>query len=206
MNQNPTIPPVPKRPPAKLPNIPPVKEIAGSRSYHVDPYQGINRIHPAEHPKRRPTPSEVDLHVVRHDEQIKGLGKELSGLADRVSDLEDVSKSVDAKLDKICEVQAQEIQNRKISEAVKDDEKVREDQKTKRLQAILIAIPLILSPLLGFGASYLSKPTPDYKTNTVVVAQYNKDSAACLEHSKARAEFEACIREAQLKNTPVFEK
>ena len=199
MSQNPTIPPVPKRPPAKPNKIPPVTETTGARAYHVNPYQGINQLHPVEQSKRRPTPSEVDLHVVRHDEKINGLER-------RVGDLEDVAKSVDTKLDKISDAIAKSDHERSLEKAIKEDAKVVEDQKTKRLQAILIAIPLILSPLLGFGASYLSKPTPDYKTDSVIVSEYNQDAADCRKKSSGKDTFVACIREAQLKNTPAFDK
>lgn len=199
MPQNPTIPPVPKRPPAKPIKIPPVTETHGSRSYHVDPYHGINQIRPMEAPKRHATPSEVDLHVVRHDEQLKAHER-------RIGDLEGVADVVDKKLDKISDAITKSDNERALEKAIKDDEKVKEDQKTKRVQAILIAIPLILSPILGFASSYLSKPTPDYKTDTVIVSEYNQDAAECRDKSKGRDEFVACIRKAQLKNTPNFEK
>lgn len=199
MPQNPTIPPVPKRPPAKPVRIPPITEKTGARSFHIDPYQGINKLHPVTPSVRHPSPSETDLEVVRHEEQIKGLERRLDGL-------EEVTSVIDSKMDKIADALAKSDNERALEKAVKEDAKVTEDQKTKRLQAILIAIPLILSPLLGFGASYLSKPTPDYRTNTVVVSEYTQAAADCKTRSKSAQEFVECVREAQLKNTPVFEK
>lgn len=199
MPQNPTIPPVPKRPPAKPVKIPPISETVGPRSYHVNPYQGINKIHPVAPSIRHPSPSETDLEVVRHEEQIKGLDR-------RVEGLEEVAKSVDGKLDKISDVLFEEINTRKLSDAIKDETKTKEDQKTKRFQALLIAIPLILSPILGFYASYMSKPTPDYKTNTVVVSDYTQEVAKCKKDEKDIQKYVECVREAQLKNTPAFEK
>lgn len=196
MNQNPTIPPVPKRPPAKPVKIPPVVE---TRAYHIDPYQGINQIHPAKPVKRHHTPSEVDLEVVRHDEQLKALER-------RVDGLEEVTGSIDTKLDKITESLTQEISERKLEKAAKEEIKVKEDQKSKRLQAILIAIPLILSPILGFASSYLSKPTPSYQSSTVVVSEYTQEVAKCKEISQSQQQFTECVRDKQLKNTPIFEK
>lgn len=199
MPESPTIPPVPKRPPPKPNKIPPVVETAGTRKYPIDPFQGINRIHHAPAPIRPPSPSETDLEVVRHEEQIKGLER-------RIGDLEDTAKSVDKKLDNISEVLTSELNSRKLSEAAKEEQKTIEDQKTKRFQALLVAIPLILSPILGFYASYMQKPTPDYKTPVVVVSEYTEDAAKCKESSRSQEQYVKCIREAQLKNTPKFEQ
>ncbi len=199
MSQNPTIPPVPKKPPPKPNKIPPVTETIGVHKHYVDPFRGINQLHPVMPPARHASPSETDLDVVRHDEQLKGLER-------RVGSLETMTNSIDHKLDKVIEIQHQEIVSRKLSEAAKDEVKTLADQKTKRFQALLIAIPLILSPILGFWGSYMSKPTPDYKTNVVVVSEYTEDAAKCLKEQKTRESYELCIRTAQLKNTPNFEK
>lgn len=204
-NDNPTFPPAPKRPPPKPVRIPAVVEkYELSKPYQVNPFKGIQKPPedtPVNPPKRRPTPSELDLDVVRHTEQINGLER-------RIGSLEAISASTDSKLDSISKLLNTEIHDRKLEKAAKEDEKVKEDQKTKRYQAVLIAIPLILSPILGLASSYLSKDTPKPTSDVVkvVVSPYTEDADECKDSAKSKQEFIDCIRQAQLKNTPVFNK
>ncbi len=198
MNQNPTIPPKPARPPPRPNRIPPVTEKVTATHHIVDPFRGFRAKPPIPEPSRPVQSSETDLEVVRHDEQIKGLERRLGGL-------EDTTESLDSKVDKLIHTIKDESLERKLEKATKDEEKVQEDQKTKRFQALLMAIPLILAPILGFFGSYMAKAPPDYKTNTVVVSEYTQEAAKCKETQKDEHNFIQCVREAQLKNTPTFE-
>ncbi len=174
----------------------------------MNPYAGLGKsisipddrkqLPPAP-PKRHSTPSEVDFYVIRHDEQLKGLER-------RVDGLEDVSGSMDSKLDKITETLQQEIQSRALEKVTKDDEKHQEDQKTKRFQLVLSAIPIILAPLIALFTGYMQKPTPDYKSNVVVVSEYTQEAAECKKTAQSKQQFVECVRDAQLKNTPQFER
>lgn len=201
MPENPTIPPAPKRAQPKPIRIPPVVEEFHPKAKSIDPYRGINRVPVIEQPKRHYTPSELDVTTARHHEQLRGLER-------RVDDLEDVSGSMDQKMDEALELIRNERQARELAETVKQLEKTNEDQKTKRLQAILIAIPLIVSPFLGFFGSYMGKDTSvdKFVPTTVVVSEYNQDAAKCKETKKSKEAFIQCIRDAQLKSTPIFDE
>lgn len=199
MSDKPTIPPIPKRPPPKPVKIPPVQEKIATVPRIVNPYQGINRTHHNPEPIRPSQTSETDLEVVRH-------GVELKGLERRLEDVEDITTTLDTKLDSLTEVVNRDIAERKLEKAVKEDEKVKEDQKTKRFQALMVAIPLILGPILGFLGATMAHPAPNYKTSTVIVSEYTEEAAKCAKESHSKQEYVECIRDKQLKNTPAFEK
>ncbi len=199
MPSPPVVPP-PKRPPPKSPNIPPVTETTGHRSYPVDPYSALTKNLPVKPPARPATASEHDYEVVRHGEQIRSLDRRLEAV-------EEVVPSILDKLDTINDKVTTEINDRKLEKATKEQEKVQEDQKTKRLQAILIAIPLILSPILGIVTSYLSRETPNKQEITkVIVSEYTEAAQKCLKENETIPSYEQCIRKAQLENTPLFRK
>jgi hypothetical protein len=201
MNENPTVPPKSPNRPAPKPNkIPPVKETTVPFRHYVDPYRDISRNVPSEPPKRQPSRSELDLEVVRHEEQIRSLER-------RVGTTEATITKIDQNVDEIKQVLAQESYSRDVKESIKEEAKIKEDQKTKRYQALFAAIPLILAPILGFYASYMSKEPPQkHEITTVVVSDYTQEAADCEKTQKSKEEFEQCIRNAQLKNTPVFRK
>lgn len=204
MNQNPTLPPKPVRPPPKPIKIPPVKEVdATGNRILVDPYAGLKKIaQPVpEARKRLPSASDVEIGVALHTEQIKTLER-------RVDTVEGTLQSFDTKLDTISSILTQEKHDRELNEAKKEEDKVQEDQKTKRFQALLVALPLILSGLLAFYTAYKAVPDPPQKHEVVkvVVSEYTEEAQKCLETQKRQDEFEQCIRNAQLRNTPLFRR
>ncbi len=184
MDQKPTQPP--KRPPPKNPNIPPVVEKFDSKVRIVDPYRGLGSGVPVKPFKRHPTPSELDITQARHDEQIKGLDR-------RVETLEEIAGSMDSKVDKLIDSFNEEKKSRELERAAREYDKTQQDHKTKRFQALLAALPLLLAPLLGFFGVYMGKDT---------VSQYTKDAQECEKHRSSRSAFIQCIRDAQVKNTP----
>ncbi len=199
MSDKPTLPPTPpKRPPAK-PTIKPVQESFSPNVRIIDPFKGLPKEPVLEKPRRHYTPTELDITTARHDEQIKGLER-------RVDTLEEVTDSADKKMDEVLDLVRNEKQARELAAAIKEQEKINEDQKTKRLQAILVAIPLILSPIIAGFTSYMGRDTDAAKhiPTTVVVSEYTQEAAKCKETQKSEKAFVECIREAQLKNTPIF--
>lgn len=207
MNQNPTVPPAPKRPPPKPAKIPAVREIDGTGNrILVDPYGPIRKKQPSNHDfenerTTRPSAPDIAMAVVLHNQQIKVLEK-------RLDTTEGLVTGLDSKMDEISTLLTTEIHDRKIKEAANHDEQLRYEQKTKRFNVFLSAIPIILSGALAFYTAYHQFPDKPQQQEIVkvIVSDYTEEVEKCRKDMTKNEDFVQCVRNAQLKNTPVFRK
>jgi hypothetical protein len=145
-------------------------------------------------------PSSPEVTVAAHAERLNAIERRL----DAVERLPEKLDALDQKFDLLRDDFNRETTERKLKEATKEDEKVKEDQKTKRFQAFLTALPIILAPILGVITSVLMQKPSDPPTVHVDIPAYVQEVDKCKRDNKDKTAWAECVRAAQLRNTPAF--
>lgn len=128
--------------------------------------------------------------------KVDALGLRVGNLESRVSHIHEnhgeVAKAVQGLVGKVGEWE--------LAAAGSETVKIQEEQKTKRLMAIIGLLTMIIAPAGTFLVNYVTREKPPPMTQVAVPAmKLELDACAKAPSDQAWAE---CIRDAALRNAP----